>query len=93
MFFFKSSLLAARLNKRVCMYNNWSEKDQLAHLQTSLTRGAAQCLWDVGPEKVKSLSALLDLLRLRFGSENQRERHRVELLTCRQRSGVTMRTV
>jgi hypothetical protein len=74
-------------------YNNWSEKDQLAHLQTSLTHGAAQCLWHVGPEKVKSLSALLDLLRLRFGSENQRERHRVELRTRRQRSDETMQTM
>jgi type II secretory pathway component PulJ len=43
--------------------------------------------------KVKSLSALLDLLCLRFGSKNQRERHRVELRTRRQRSDETMQTV
>ena len=65
-------------------YNNWTERDQLAHLQTSLTHGAAQCLWDVGPEKVSSLSALLKILQLRFGSDNQRERYRTELRTRRQ---------
>jgi hypothetical protein len=74
-------------------YNNWSERDQLAHLQTSLTHGAAQCLWDVGTEKANCLPALLDLLRMRFGSDNQRERYRTELRTRRQRPGEPLQAV
>ena len=52
-----------------------------------------QCLWDVGTEKANSLSALLNLLRLRFGSDNQRERYRTELRTRRQRSGEPLQAV
>jgi hypothetical protein len=74
-------------------YNKWTEQDQLAHLQASLTQGAAQCLWDVGFEKVNSLSALLNLLQLRFGSDNQRERFRTELRTRRQRQGESLSAV
>jgi len=83
-----------RAKLAVCAaYNQLSENDQLAHLQTSLIKDAAQCLWDVGPEKVSSLSALLDLLKLRFGSDNHRERFRVELRTRRQKSGESLRSV
>jgi hypothetical protein len=74
-------------------YNQWSEEDQLAHLQSSLTNAAAQCLWDVGVEKANHLSALLDLLQLRFGSDNQRERYRVELRTRHQKPGESLQAV
>jgi len=61
-------------------YNQWSEGDQLADLQTKLIKDAAQCLvWDVDQEKVSGLSALLNLLKLWFGSGNHRERFRVNL--------------
>ena len=83
-----------RAKLAVCAaYNQWSEDDQLSHLQISLTKDAAQCLWDVGPEKVSSLSALMDLLKLRFGSDNHRERFRVELRTRRQKPGESLRAV
>jgi hypothetical protein len=71
-------------------YNQWSEEAQLAHLQSSLTNAAAQCLWDVGFEKANHLSAILDLLQLRFGSDNQRERYRVELRTRHQKPGESL---
>jgi hypothetical protein len=49
-------------------HNHWSDEDQLAHLQASLVKDAAQCLWDVGSDKVPNLSGLLELMQLRFGS-------------------------
>ena len=83
-----------RAKLAVCAaYNQWSEDDQLAHLQASLIKDAAQCLWDVGPEKVSSLSDLLDLLKLRFGSDNHREQFRVELRTRRQKPEESLRSV
>jgi hypothetical protein len=53
----------------------------------------AQCLWDVGTEKANSLPALLNLLRLRFGSDNQRERYRTELRTRRQQPDEPLQAV
>jgi hypothetical protein len=74
-------------------YNGWTERDQLAHLQASLTHGAAQCLWDVGESHRDSLHHLLALLKSRFGSEGQAEKYRAELKARRRRSGETLQSL
>jgi hypothetical protein len=74
-------------------YNCWSEPDKLAHLQASLTGGAAQCLWDVGEEYSRSLPHLLALLKSRFGSEGQAEKFRAELRGRRRKQGETLQAL
>jgi hypothetical protein len=74
-------------------YNGWTERDQLGHLQASLTHGAAQCLWDVGESHRDSLYNLLALLKSRFGSEGQAEKYCADLRARRRRSGETLQSL
>jgi hypothetical protein len=74
-------------------YNGWTERDQMAHLQASLTHGTAQCLWDVGESHRDSLHHLLALLISRFGSAGQAEKYRAELRARRRRSGETLQSL
>jgi hypothetical protein len=72
--------------KNCCEYNRWTEADSLAHLKASLTGVAAQALWDSNANDISSLSSLLQLLRGRFGSEQQSEKFRTELRMRRRKA-------
>jgi len=65
----------------------------MAHLQASLSGGAAQCLWDVGEDNSRSLPHLIALLRSRFGSECQAEKFRAELRGRRRKPGETLQAL
>jgi len=72
--------------KNCCEYNKWTEADSLAQLKASLTGVAAQALWDSNASDISSLSSLLQLLRGRFGSEQQSEKFRTELRMRRRKT-------
>ena len=58
-------------------YLNWTVRDRLFHLKASLEGPAGQLLWNA-PKDI-SVSRLIELLRNRFGTNNQAERYRAEL--------------
>ena len=58
-------------------YLNWTVRDRLFHLKASLEGPAGQLLWNV-PKDI-TVDRLIELLRNRFGTENQAERYRAEL--------------
>jgi len=62
-------------------YYGWDDTDRLCHLRASLTGSAACLLWELSPSC--SASELIQLLRARFGSEQQTERFRFELRSRR----------
>ena len=58
-------------------YLNWSVRDRLFHLKASLEGPAGQLLWNA-PKDI-TVNRLIELLRNRFGTDNQAERYRAEL--------------
>jgi predicted aspartyl protease len=58
-------------------YFGWQPRDQLFHLKACLEGSAGQVLWDLPKET--SVGQLVELLRNRFGTQNQAERYRAEL--------------
>jgi hypothetical protein len=69
-------------------YFEWNEKDKVFHLRASLTGTAGQTLWTNTAQL--STTSLIDLLRTRFGNENQAERFRAELRSRKRRSGESL---
>jgi len=69
-------------------YLNWSEKDRFFHLSNALEGTAGQVLWDAA--NCCSVEALIQLLRSRFGNQNQNERFRAELKSRRRKPGESL---
>jgi len=57
-------------------YFGWNPRDQLFHLKACLDGNAGQVLWDI-PDHI-TVERLLEILRNRFGTQNQAERYRAE---------------
>ena len=64
-------------------YLNWSARDRLFHLKASLEGPAGQLLWNA-PKDI-TVNRLVELLRNRFGTNNQAERYRAELRARKRR--------
>ena len=62
----------------------------MCHLRASLEGSAGQVLWDAG--QCTSASDLIWLLKNRFGSVNEEERHRSELKARRRRRGESLQS-
>ena len=58
-------------------YFGWNEKDKLFQLKNSLIEAAGFVVSEIGPGA--KLCEIIQLLKLRFGNENQMERFRAEL--------------
>jgi len=69
-------------------FNQWTEKEKLAHLWASLQKEAAQLLW--GAHEL-SYEELVDKLRKRFGSRGMEERFQTELRCRRRKRDETIR--
>ena len=69
-------------------YNNWNERDKVAHLRWSLTGIAAQLLW--GTEHL-DYEQLVEKLRARFGGSGMEERFQNELRCRRRARGESLR--
>jgi hypothetical protein len=77
--------------RNMASYLRWGEEDQLFHLRASLEGAAGQILWDAGSQT--SVHSIIELLRARFGNENQAERFRAELKARRRRKGESLQTL
>ena len=64
-------------------YYDWNARERLCHLRASLDGEAGQVLWTDG--ELNSAEDVIQLLRNRFGNQDQRERYRAELKTIRRR--------
>ena len=62
-------------------YNDWSEKDKTAQLKLALKGASAQLLWNKGTKTELIFDNLVRTLKIRFGSEGQSERYRMELIS------------
>jgi hypothetical protein len=82
----------AKIHACTC-YNAWDEQDKFAHLQASLVQGAAQCLWYVNSSTNQNLDQLINLLKSRFGSEDQAEKLRMEIKLRRRRAGESLQVL
>jgi len=60
-------------------YNQWGERDRVAHLRWCLTGPAAQVLWDVGPTEHVTYDALANKVLQRFGNAGQEEKYQAQL--------------
>lgn len=69
-------------------YLNWNEQDRFFHLSNALEGTAGQVLWDA--DNCRTVQALIQLLRSRFGSQNQNERFRAELKSRRRKPGESL---
>ena len=74
----------------VAEYNQWTERDKLAHLKASLVGEPAQLLWDMGDQGQMSYAALTDKLKSRFGSAEHKERYACLLRTLKRRPGQSL---
>ena len=63
----------------------------VCHLRASLEGEAGQVLWTDG--ELNSVEDVIQLLRNRFGNQDQRERYRAELKTIRRRDGASLQSV
>jgi len=72
-------------------YFGWNTKDQLFHLKASLDGTAGQVLWDI-PENI-TVERLIDILRNRFGTQNQAERYRAELRKRKRRRNESLQSL
>jgi len=72
----------------VAQYLKWNESDKLFYICSCLEGGAAQSLWDVGSQT--SYQAVVEVLKSRFGQQNQAERYRMELKARRRKPGETL---
>jgi transposase InsO family protein len=71
--------------KYISDHFEWDETQQLLYLRTHLEGAAGELLWS-HPE-LDTFDSVVKLLQNRFGTENQRERFRVELRTRRRKQG------
>ena len=69
-------------------YFGWNEKDKLFQLKNSLIEAAGFVVSEIGPGA--KLCEIIQLLKLRFGNENQMERFRAELKSRRRKPGETL---
>ena len=70
-------------------YNQWDSIDKCAFLKASLTGGAEALM--LTPENI-NYDDIVTKLRLRYGTSDQREKHRTELRYRRRRSGETLQS-
>ena len=68
-------------------FNGWSEQARVAHLKTNLVGDAGSLLFQL---KHDTFDEIVDKLKTRFGSHEQRDRFKVELRTRRRRSGESL---
>ena len=71
-------------------HNQWKEADRMDNLQCALTGEAAQILWDMGAEGVKTSKNLIRQLQARYGSANQTALYRTQLKFRRRQKGETL---
>ena len=64
-------------------YYSWTKKEKLCHLRASLEGRAGNVLWE--SKSHTSAKELIELLRNRFGSQDQSERYRIELKSRRRK--------
>ena len=69
-------------------YFGWNEKDKLFQLKNSLIEAAGFIVGEIGPGA--KLCEIIQLLKLRFGNENQMERFRAELKSRRRKPGESL---
>ena len=69
-------------------YFGWNEKDKLFQLKNSLIEAAGFVVSEIGPGA--KLCEIIQLLKLRFGNENQMERFRAELKSRRRKPGESL---
>ena len=69
-------------------YLNWNESDRFFHLSNALDGTAGDVLWNAAT--CDSVDELIQLLRNRFGNQNQTERFRAELKSRRRRAGESL---
>ena len=72
-------------------YYDWNSKERLCHLKNSLTGPATQVLWQL-PDSATEAD-VIQLLRNRWGNENQAERFRAELASRRRKAGEPIQAV
>ena len=72
-------------------FYNCNGHERLCHLRASLDREAAQVLWEA--DKQSTAEDIVQLLRNRFGTQDQRERHRAQLKTVRRQHGASLQSV
>ena len=68
----------------------WSEADRIDNLRCSLVGDAAQILWDMGAEGVKTSKDLIRQLETRYGSAHQTALYRTQLNYRRRQKGETL---
>ena len=71
-------------------HNQWTDSERLSQLICSLSGNAAQVLWDFSSSGVTSWSALVERLRLRYGSSDQTALYRTQLRARRQKDGESL---
>ena len=69
-------------------YFGWNEKDKLFQLKNSLIEAAGFVVSEIG--SCAKLCEIIQLLKLRFGNENQMERFRAELKSRRRKPGESL---
>ena len=69
-------------------YCNWSTKDQLFQLKNALTDTAGYVVNELGRDG--TLQEIIDMLKCRFGSENQAEMYKAEMKARRRKSGESL---
>ena len=69
-------------------YFGWNEKDKLFQLKNSLIEAAGFVVSEIGSGA--KLCEIIQLLKLRFGNENQMERFRAELKSRRRKPGESL---
>src|SRR6266516_1445288 len=74
-------------------YYQWYDRDKIFHLQNSMGTAAGSVLWDSGKEKYSNAAELITLLKNRFGSENQKERYRMELKSRKRGTNETLQSL
>ena len=69
-------------------YYKWNQDDQLFQLKNSLVDSAGYIITEIDTHA--TVQEIIDLLRLRFGNENQRERFRAEMKSRKRCPGETL---
>ena len=72
-------------------YYNWTDRDQLCHLRNSLEGRAGQVLWELGSNT--TVSQLIQLLKNRFGTQDQTERYRLELKARKRKKNESLQSL
>ena len=74
-------------------HNKWTRAQKLVLLKNSLTKDAANVLWDYGKEVTGSLLGLTETLKNRFGGASFQEKNRIELKNRRRRKDESLKTL